>query len=65
MESKKYLEKKLWEQHIIAVCCFEQILGAAPHKTTVLWPLASLSHKPLKYDEQDLLGTVEELRNVL
>ena len=34
----KYMEKKL---HKNAMCCFEQILEAIPHKTAVVWPLTS------------------------
>ena len=39
----------LIELHKDAVCCFEQILVAAPYKTAAVWPLAShLTNYPSK-----------------
>ena len=41
--------KARWELHKDAVCCFEQILEAAPHKTaTVLPPASHLTSHPIK-----------------
>ncbi len=40
--SKKMLIKKVvWKLPKAAVCCSEQILEAAPHKTTAIQPLTS------------------------
>ena len=34
-------EKVTWELHKNVMCCFEQILEAASHKTAVVWLLNS------------------------
>ena len=41
--TKHRVEKARWELHKDAVCCFEQILEAAPHKTAIVRPLTSIS----------------------
>ena len=50
MDFNKALRQKVrWELHKDVVCCFEQILEAAPHKTAAVWPFAShLSNNPNK-----------------
>ena len=40
-DNKMHREKAKWELHKNAMCCFESILEAAPHKTVTAYPLAS------------------------
>ena len=39
--NKTHGEKARWELHKNATCCFEPVLEATPHGTTVIWSLTS------------------------
>ena len=51
-------EKARCELHKNAMCCFEQILEAKPHKRATYL----LSHKPSKYNKQNMLVTAGEVK---
>ena len=45
------------------MCCFEQILGAVPYKTAVVWQFTShLTNNPSKMTKIYMLGTAGEVR---
>ena len=47
--NKIFAKKATWELYKNAMCYFEQILEATPHKTAAVWPLTSrLKNHPSK-----------------
>ena len=50
-------EKARWKFHKNAMCCFEQILGAAPHKTVAVWQFVFYLPNPSSKMKKIILGT--------
>ena len=51
-------EKVRWELHKDGVCCFQQILEAAPHQTAAIQPFTYLTNHPSKTKKDELIRDV-------
>ena len=62
LDSNKTLrEKARWELHKDAACCFEQVLDAAPYKTTPVPPLTSHLSNYLNHCKRSRNGRISDI----